>query len=97
MNTTMKQRNDSQHELEREQEKSRELYKKSVKLESQLASTTGIEVIDFSFYLVFLFVLILQQELTEMNLKLKSELNQVMNEFHSGKQELHQVGSSDSN
>jgi hypothetical protein len=36
---------DSQNELEREKEKNRELYKKSIQLESQLASTNGIEVI----------------------------------------------------
>ena len=47
LNTTIRQINDCQHELDREQEKSRELYKKCVKLETQLSSTNGIEVIKF--------------------------------------------------
>ncbi len=53
LNTTIKQINDCQNDLEREQEKSRELYKKCVKLETQLSSTNGIEVIisfDFSIF-----------------------------------------------
>ncbi|CAF1154833.1 unnamed protein product [Rotaria sp. Silwood1] len=74
LNTTIKQINDCQNEFEREQEKSRELYRKCAKLESQLASTNGIE-----------------QELTEINLKLKNELNQLMNECHSNKQEVQQM------
>ncbi|CAF0971254.1 unnamed protein product [Rotaria magnacalcarata] len=74
LNTTIKQMNDCQNEFEREQEKSRELYRKCVKLESQLSSTNGIE-----------------QELTEINLKLKNELNQIMNECHSNKQEFQQM------
>ncbi|CAF1539285.1 unnamed protein product [Rotaria sp. Silwood1] len=74
LNTTIKQMNDCQNEFEREQEKSRELYRKCAKLESQLASTNGIE-----------------QELTEINLKLKNELNQLMNECHSNKQEVQQM------
>ncbi len=49
LNTTIKQINDCQNDLEREQEKSRELYKKCVKLETQLSSTNGIEVISFVF------------------------------------------------
>ena len=44
LNTTIKQMNDCQQEFEREQDKSRELYRKCVKLESQLSSTNGIEV-----------------------------------------------------
>ncbi|CAF1452548.1 unnamed protein product [Rotaria sordida] len=76
LNTNIKQMKDCQHELEREQEKSRELYRKCVKLETLLSSTNGIE-----------------QELTEINLKLKNELNQLMNERHSNKQELQQMNS----
>lgn len=45
LNTTIKHINDCQNELEREKEKTRELYKKSIQLESQLSSTNGIEVI----------------------------------------------------
>ncbi|UJR07569.1 hypothetical protein I4U23_011856 [Adineta vaga] len=74
LNTTIKQTNDCQTDLEREQEKTRELYKKCVKLETQLSSTNGIE-----------------QELTDMNLKLKNEINQLMNEYHSNKQEVQQM------
>lgn len=44
-------------ELEREQEKSRELARKCHKLETELSSNTGLE-----------------QELTEINLKLKNEV-----------------------
>ncbi|CAF3875567.1 unnamed protein product [Adineta steineri] len=74
LNTTIKQGTDCQNDLEREQEKSRELYRKCIKLETQLSSTNGIE-----------------QELTEINLKLKNELNQLMNEYHSNKQEVQQM------
>ena len=44
LSAKMRQTNDCHNELEQEQEKTRELYKKCVKLESQLASTGGIEV-----------------------------------------------------
>lgn len=44
LNNQLRQIKDCQHELEREQEKSRELYKKCAKIESQLSSTNGIEV-----------------------------------------------------
>ena len=44
LNAKIKQMNDCQSEFEREQESSRELYRKCVKLESQLSSTNGIEV-----------------------------------------------------
>jgi len=53
LNTTLKQINDCQNDLEREQEKSRELYKKCVKLETQLSSTNGIEVISFVFSIFY--------------------------------------------
>lgn len=57
LNTTLRQINDCQNDLEREQEKSRELYRKCVKLETQLSSTNGIEVIEFwcFYFIVFLF------------------------------------------
>ena len=45
LNSTLTHMKDSQNELEREKEKNRELYKKTIQLESQLASTNGIEVI----------------------------------------------------
>jgi hypothetical protein len=83
--------NDCQNEFEREQEKSRELYRKCAKLESQLSSTNGIEVNFLVFPFSNLSLFRFQQELTEMNLKLKNELNQLINECHSNKQELHQV------
>lgn len=44
LNSTIKQMNDCQQDLEKEQDKSRDLYRKCVKLESQLSSTNGIEV-----------------------------------------------------
>jgi hypothetical protein len=56
LNTTIKQINDCQNDLEREQEKCRELYKKCVKLETQLSSTNGIEVIISFVFSVFNFV-----------------------------------------
>lgn len=92
LNSTLKHVNDCQNELEREKDKNRELYKKSIQLESQLSSTNGIEVrisicLPTPHRCIFLF----QQELTEINLKLKNELNQLINESHSNKQELHQV------
>jgi hypothetical protein len=43
--------NDCQNELEREKDKNRELYKKSIQLESQLSSTNGIEVISLFIFL----------------------------------------------
>ena len=43
LNSTIKQMNDSQQDLEREQDKSRELYRKCVKLESQLSSTNELK------------------------------------------------------
>jgi hypothetical protein len=55
LNTTIKQMNDFSTELEREQEKSRELYKKCVKFETQLASTSGIEVIFLTFFFSILY------------------------------------------
>jgi uncharacterized coiled-coil DUF342 family protein len=36
-------------------------------------------------------IFLLQQELTDINLRLKNELNQLINESHSNKQELHQM------
>ena len=44
LNNTLQRINDCQTELEREREKNRDLYKKSMQLESQLSSTNGIEV-----------------------------------------------------
>lgn len=90
LTSTIQHTNDCQNELEREREKNRDLYRRVMQLESQLSSTNGIEVffINFSFFEILLFF---QQELTDMNLKLKTELNQLINESHSNKQELHQV------
>ncbi|CAF1112719.1 unnamed protein product [Didymodactylos carnosus] len=61
-------------QLEREQEKTRDLYRKCSKLESELASTNGME-----------------QELTDMNMKLKNELSHLINEIQMGKNEIHQM------
>lgn len=44
LNSTLQHINDCQNELEREREKNRDLYKKTMQLESQLSSTNGIEV-----------------------------------------------------
>jgi hypothetical protein len=44
LQTTVQQHNDWQDELQREQDKCRELYRKNVKLESQVSCTDGIEV-----------------------------------------------------
>ena len=90
LNSTIQHTTDCQNELEREREKNRELYRRAMQLESQLSSTNGIEV----FIHLVLFILhrfSFQQELTDMNLKLKTELNQLVNESHSNKQELHQM------
>ena len=74
LNNNIKQSTDCQDDLQKEQDKVRELYRKCSKLESQLSSTNGIE-----------------QELTEINLKLKNELNHLINECQANKQEVQQV------
>lgn len=43
------------------------------------------------FFLIKFHFFVFQQELTEINIKLKNEINQLINESHSNKQELQQV------
>ena len=61
-------------EIEREQEKNRELHKKCHKYETELASNNSLE-----------------QELTEMNMKLKSELSFTTNEIQKFKNQITKV------
>ena len=61
-------------ELEKEQEKNRELYKKCHKIETELAANNGLD-----------------QELTEINLKLKNELAFYTQEVQKSKEHLQRV------
>ena len=61
-------------ELEKEQEKNRELYKKCHRLETDLAANNGLE-----------------QELTEINLKLKNELSFYTQEMQKSKEHIKRV------
>lgn len=61
-------------ELEREQEKNRELYRKIHKTETELNTNTGLE-----------------QELTEINMRLKSELSFHIQEAQRSKEQVVRV------
>ena len=63
-------------DLEREEEKNRELYRKCNRLETELASNSSIE-----------------QELTDINMKLKNELMLQTQEIHRSKDQLNRVRS----
>jgi len=75
LNTTLKNKTDCQNEFEREKRKKIENCIKKCIQLESQLSSTNG----------------IEQELTEINLKLKNELNQLINESHSNKQEVQQM------